>query len=88
MAILSSTPAANPGGSYSALGAITRGLTIDGSVTLSNASGQVSWTPGTGSPEGIVAAGPGSMYTDITGGAGATLYVKETGTGVNGWVAK
>jgi hypothetical protein len=29
-----------------------------------------------------------SLYVDVSGGAGATLYVKESGTGNTGWVAK
>jgi hypothetical protein len=43
---------------------------------------------GTGSPEGVVAAGPGSSYFNDSGGAGTTLYVKESGTGNTGWVGK
>lgn len=51
-------------------------------------SGAPTWTSGTGSPEGAVSASPGSLYTNESGGAGATLYVKESGTGSTGWVAK
>lgn len=44
---------------------------------------------GSGSPVGVVTANPGSRYINISGGAGTTTYVKETGTGTNtGWVAK
>ena len=43
---------------------------------------------GAGSPEGVVTAVVGSLYTRTDGGAGTTLYVKETGTGNTGWVAK
>lgn len=44
---------------------------------------------GSGSPEGVVTGSPGDFYTNQTGGAGTTLYVKETGTATNtGWVAK
>lgn len=43
---------------------------------------------GTGSPEGIVTADVGTLYTRDDGGAGTTLYVKESGTGNTGWVAK
>lgn len=43
---------------------------------------------GTGSPEGVVAARPGTMYLNKSGGAGTTLYVKETGNGNTGWAAK
>jgi len=44
---------------------------------------------GTGTPESVVTARVGSLYLDNTGGAGVTLYVKETGDNTNtGWVAK
>ena len=43
---------------------------------------------GTGSPEGVVAAPVGTIYIRLDGGADTTLYVKESGTGNTGWVAK
>jgi hypothetical protein len=43
---------------------------------------------GTGSPEGVVTAPVGSIYTRTDGGAGTTLYIKESGTGNTGWIAK
>lgn len=43
---------------------------------------------GKGSPEGVVTANQGSSYFNQDGGAGITFYVKETGTGKTGWVAK
>lgn len=43
---------------------------------------------GGGSPEGVTASPPGSLYLRTSGGAGTTLYVKESGTGNTGWVAK
>jgi hypothetical protein len=43
---------------------------------------------GIGSPEGVVTAPVGTLYTRSDGGAGTTLYVKESGTGNTGWVAK
>lgn len=46
------------------------------------------WTNGTGTPEGSVTAPVGSLYSRTDGGAGTTLYVKESGTGNTGWVAK
>lgn len=53
------------------------------------ATGNAKLTSGTGSPEGVVAAAIGSIYTNISGGTGTTLYVKESGnTGNTGWVAK
>ena len=43
---------------------------------------------GSGSPEGVLTAPVGSMYTDANGGIGTTLYIKESGTGNTGWAAK
>lgn len=43
---------------------------------------------GSGSPEGVVTAMNGSMYLRNDGAKGTTFYVKETGTGNTGWVAK
>ncbi len=44
---------------------------------------------GTGSPEGAVIAGVGSIFLRTDGGAGTTLYVKESGVNTNtGWVGK
>ena len=43
---------------------------------------------GSGSPEGSLAAPMGSLYMRTDGGAGTTMYVKESGVGNTGWVAK
>lgn len=43
---------------------------------------------GTGSPEGVVTASPGSLYLNVSGGNNTTLYVKQSGTGNTGWNAK
>lgn len=43
---------------------------------------------GKGSPEGVITGIVGSLYTRTDGGAGTTLYVKESGTAKVGWVAK
>lgn len=43
---------------------------------------------GVGSPEGVITAGIGSVYYRTNGGAATTLYIKESGTGNTGWVAK
>lgn len=43
---------------------------------------------GIGSPESAVAAGIGSIYMRQDGGASSSVYVKESGTGATGWVAK
>ena len=50
--------------------------------------GGVTVTSGVGSPEGVVSAPTGSIYTRTDGGAGTTLYIKETGGTATGWVAK
>lgn len=51
-------------------------------------SGAPIWTSGTGSPEGSISAPPGSLYTNEAGGAGSTLWIKESGSGNTGWIAK
>ncbi len=40
---------------------------------------------GRGSPEGVVPASVGSDYRNLDGGAGATLWVKRSGSGASGW---
>lgn len=61
-----------------------RSITASGDIAINNSV----WSSGAGSPEGVVQASVGSMYTRTDGGAGSTLYVKESGTGNTGWVAK
>ncbi len=46
------------------------------------------WSSGTGSPEAAVTAPIGSLFSRTDGGANTTLYVKESGTGNTGWIAK
>lgn len=43
---------------------------------------------GGASPEGSVSAPVGSLFLNTNGSTGTTLYVKETGSGNTGWVAK
>lgn len=50
-------------------------------------SGVGIWS-GSGSPEGVTTAPVGSMYLRSDGGAGTSLYVKQSGTGNTGWAAK
>ena len=54
----------------------------DGNIV---AGGQLS---GHGSPEGVIQAAPGSIYVNVDGGIGSTLYVKESGSGDTGWSAR
>ena len=60
---------------------------IDGTIYL-NAAKTVGIFTGTGDPEGAVTASVGSTFHRTDGGASTTFYVKESGTGNTGWVAK
>lgn len=48
----------------------------------------VFWSSGSNTPEGAITAPVGSIYSRTNGGAGTSFYVKESGTGNTGWVAK
>lgn len=72
-------------------------LVVNGSVTAETqlyannptaTTAAPSINAGAGSPEGVVTARIGSIYQRSDGGAGTSLYVKESGTGNTGWVAK
>lgn len=57
-------------------------------VRIGGTSGPLVLT-GTGTPESTVSAPVGSMFMRDDGGAGTSLYVKESGgTGNTGWIAK
>jgi len=43
---------------------------------------------GSGSPESVVTAPIGSTFHRTDGGAGTSLYVKESGAGNTGWIGK
>lgn len=60
----------------------------DGAISPGGVDVTVKWTSGAGSPEGVVTGAIGSLYTRTDGGASTTLYIKESGTGNTGWVAK
>ena len=51
-------------------------------------AGSATLISGPGTPETFVTAAIGSLYLRTDGGAGTTLYVKESGTGNTGWVGK
>ncbi len=57
-------------------------------TSLRPGDGAPIWTSGSGTPEGAVTAPVGSLYTRTNGGASTTLYIKESGSGNTGWVAK
>lgn len=67
-------------------GATKFAVSNTGALSVSGTAATIS--SGTGSPEGAVTAVVGSLYTDTSGGAGSTLYVKESGSGNTGWAAK
>ena len=76
-----------------ATGSILKGVALDLQIQQLQAlyfgsSAAISISKGVGTPEGVVTGPVGSLYMDSTGGAGTTLYVKETGVGNTGWVAK
>lgn len=43
---------------------------------------------GSATPEGAVTAPIGTLFLRLDGGASTTLYIKESGTGNTGWIAK
>jgi hypothetical protein len=57
-------------------------------VRIQQSANFFSINTGQGSPEGVIIATVGSMYLRTDGGTGTTLYIKESGTGNTGWVAK
>jgi hypothetical protein len=56
-------------------------------VLLGSSSGPLIKS-GTGTPEGNITAPVGSHWLRTDGGAGTSFYVKESGAGNTGWVAK
>lgn len=65
---------------------------IDNGIVKSQASINLLFSErvrsGNGSPESVVIAPTGTLYCRLDGGTNTTLYVKETGIGNTGWVAK
>lgn len=69
-------------------GLVAAGLSVTAFKFLYASSGThvMGWC--TGTPEGAVTAPIGSSMLRTDGGASTTLYIKESGTGNTGWVAK
>ena len=69
---------------------VGRNMTVGSSIhPLSNqGSGVMAELIGAGSPEGVISASVGSTYRRTDGEPGATFYIKESGDGSSGWVAK
>lgn len=65
-------------------------LTLHSTLMIDAVDGSAAFKDlgGSGSPEGVVTAPKGSTYRRFDGGAGTCFYVKESGTGATGWVAK
>ena len=74
--------------SSSRAGAAIRTFAIGTDINLAINGTDSFITAGSNSPEGVVTAAIGSLYLRTNGGAGTSLYVKESGTGNTGWVGK
>lgn len=61
--------------------------TFSRQITIGS-SGIVRILSGTGSPEGLVSAVVSTIYLRSDGGASTSFYVKQSGSGNTGWVAK
>ena len=73
------------GGTVSATTVVASGVaSLNGGISVNGPT----ITSGTGSPEGAVTASVGSVFLRTNGGAVTTLYIKESGAGNTGWVAK
>lgn len=57
-------------------------------IVVAGNNGDRKMLRGAGTPESNIAAPIGSTYMRTDGGAGTSFYVKESGTGTTGWVAK
>jgi hypothetical protein len=70
-------------------GAITLKPSAGGVLQLASATEATGCTStvGRGAPTGSVEAPPGSDFRNLDGGVGNTLWIKQTGTDANGWVA-
>lgn len=66
----------------------TGNLAISTSGKGISLSGGITWTSGSGSPEGVVTAPIGSIYSRSDGGVLTSFYVKQSGTGNTGWAGK
>jgi hypothetical protein len=74
------TPGSGSGGGADGVVNVNGDLVVAGTLVLSNLQS------GTGSPEGVVAAGVGTLFTRTDGAAGNSLYLKQSGAGNTGWV--
>ena len=78
------------GANFTIDGAVALGV-VDGSTVGANVgaiqlNGITTWTTGVGSPEGVVSAAPGSIYSDTVSGSAAPLWMKNFSGGNTGWL--
>ena len=66
----------------------TGALVVSGGAGIAGAVNSLYQRVGSGAPEGVVTAPVGAVFHRTNGGAGTSFYVKESGTGNTGWVAK
>src|SRR5688500_10410325 len=52
---------------------------VEQGLNLRLASGPITISSGQGSPENVIIGSPGDLYVNLAGGAGTTLFVKQTG---------
>jgi hypothetical protein len=82
----------NPTGGYAAFfnvnSANVGSILTSGTGTSYYTTATVSIRSGAGTPEGVVTAPVGSLFTRTDGSTSTTLYVKTSGTGNTGWTAK
>ncbi len=72
----------------SSLSSVPSSVTYVDTVYLGSTTSSPTIQSGTGSPEGTVTGVVGSLFLRTDGGAGTTLYVKESGIGNTGWAGK
>jgi hypothetical protein len=74
-------------GSHAELTVTPGAVKVAGYISVSNTNSHI--MAGVGSPEGVVSADVGSIYLRTGGGAGTTLWVKESGgSSTFGWASK
>lgn len=78
-----------PAGNWDIYSDSTRDSVLKGKLRLGAIGGTAPFiTGGSGTPEGVLTAPIGSLWMRSDGGANTSLYVKESGAGNTGWVAK
>ena len=83
------TVAGTEAGRFSDVGdlELANNCVIEGTIFLNTAQ-TLMIAHGSGDPEGSLAADVGSTFHRTDGSTGTSYYVKESGTGNTGWVAK